>query len=154
MRCLVEVVHDVPNFNHEDLCTMVDHDEFNGEIKQESEIRDHEDDLNIVEAVSNHIDIAANVTVNVEVIDDLTITMELKLILNESVEKPIQFLAKIEDMPTKEVKEGKAQAIETSRQQISEALPPLKEVVHDVSNSDHEDLCTIINHDEFNGEIK
>ncbi|KAK5793855.1 hypothetical protein PVK06_035018 [Gossypium arboreum] len=102
---LKEVVHDVLNFDHKDLCTIVNHDEFNREIQQEFGTVDHGNDLNIIEAISNIIDIAANVTVDVEVTDNLTTTMELKLILNESVEDPIHFLAKIEEVPTEEVEE-------------------------------------------------
>ncbi|KAK5771647.1 hypothetical protein PVK06_047878 [Gossypium arboreum] len=53
----------------------------------------HVDELDIVEIVSDLIDIATKLTVNVEVKDELTTNMELKPILNESVEKPKHSLA-------------------------------------------------------------
>ncbi|KAH1072002.1 hypothetical protein J1N35_024330 [Gossypium stocksii] len=38
--------------------------------------------------------------------------------------------------------------------QMSEALPPLKEVVHDVPNSDQENYCITVNHLKLDYEIQ
>ncbi|KAH1121115.1 hypothetical protein J1N35_004275 [Gossypium stocksii] len=66
---------------------------------------DYGDELNIIETVSDPIDIAAELTVKVEAEDELTTNMELKPILNKSVEKSIHFLAIVKKVPTEEVNE-------------------------------------------------
>lgn len=114
-----EVVHDVPNFDLEGpLGIIVDHPELDNSSQQEFETGDHGDELDMAEAASDPIDVAVDI--------DLTVATdtELKLILSESVKKPIHFLAIVGEMPTEEAKEsvsfsfndrGKAQAIEISR---------------------------------------
>ncbi|KAK5771138.1 hypothetical protein PVK06_047313 [Gossypium arboreum] len=86
-------------------CTTNDHDENYGEIQLELVIENHRDELDIVETVSDLIDIVVELTINTEVKDELTTNMEPKLIMNESVEEPIHFLAIVEKVPTDEVEE-------------------------------------------------
>ncbi|KAH1107466.1 hypothetical protein J1N35_011234 [Gossypium stocksii] len=100
-----EDISDVHNSDHENPCTIDDHDEIYGENQSELIIENHVDDLNIVQMVSNPIDIVIELTINVKGKDELTTNMEVKLILNESVEKPIHFLAIVETVPTNEVEE-------------------------------------------------
>ncbi|KAK5812002.1 hypothetical protein PVK06_027396 [Gossypium arboreum] len=100
-----EDMSDVCNSDHENLCTIIDHDEIYGEIHPELVIENHVDELNIVETVSDPIDIAIELILNVEEKDELTTNMEPKLILNESVKKPIHFFAIAEKVPTNEVEE-------------------------------------------------
>ncbi|KAK5770404.1 hypothetical protein PVK06_046554 [Gossypium arboreum] len=92
-----EVEHDVPNLDSEDPCFIVDHLEFDNSSQQEFEIGYNGDELNMAEAVSNLIDVEITITVK------LTTNMELKSILNESVEEPIHFLAIVEKVPVEEI---------------------------------------------------
>ncbi|KAK5785136.1 hypothetical protein PVK06_039688 [Gossypium arboreum] len=69
-----------------------DYDENYGEIQPELVTEDDGDELIIVETVSDPISIAAELTVKVQVEDKLTTNIELKPILNESVEEPIHFV--------------------------------------------------------------
>ncbi|KAH1039574.1 hypothetical protein J1N35_041317 [Gossypium stocksii] len=69
-----EVVPNFCNFDYEDPCTIVNHDEIH------------------VEVVSDPIDIVADVITEVEVKDKLAIDKKLQPILNESVEESIHFL--------------------------------------------------------------
>ncbi|KAK5842289.1 hypothetical protein PVK06_004625 [Gossypium arboreum] len=94
---------DVHNLDHENPCTIDDHNEINGEIQLELVTEDHEDELNIVEPISNRIYIVVELTINLEVKDELTTNIQPKSILNESVEDPIHFLAMVEKVPTNEV---------------------------------------------------
>ncbi|KAH1039589.1 hypothetical protein J1N35_041332 [Gossypium stocksii] len=105
---------DAHNLDQKNPCIINDHDEN----------YDHKDELNIVETVSDPIDIAPELTVKVEVEGELTTNMELKQILNESVEGQIHFLAVAEKVPAEKVdefdpfsseKSNKAQGIKTSR---------------------------------------
>ncbi|KAH1097043.1 hypothetical protein J1N35_013964 [Gossypium stocksii] len=98
-------MHDDPNLEPEDPCIIVYHPILDCRIQQEVGTEDHRDDLNMVEAVSNPIelDITIDVATNVKV--ELTIDMEHKLILNESVKEPIQFLAIVGKVPAEEVDE-------------------------------------------------
>lgn len=99
---LEEVVHDVPNFDVENHCIVIDHLDLNGENQQEFGIRD-EEELKIAEQVSNLVDLAADVTIDVEV--ELTTDLKLKLILSASVDQPTYFLAMVYETPTEEVDE-------------------------------------------------
>ncbi|KAK5845924.1 hypothetical protein PVK06_002171 [Gossypium arboreum] len=69
---------DVHNSDYENTGITDDHDEIHGE---------------------------SHTRVNEEVRDELTINMELKSIMNESVKEPIHFFPIEEEMPTKEVEE-------------------------------------------------
>ncbi|KAH1122168.1 hypothetical protein J1N35_005328 [Gossypium stocksii] len=100
-----EDMYDVHNSVHENPCTINDHDEIYDEIQSELVTEDHVDELDIVEMVSDLIDMATKVTVNVKVNNELTTNIEPKLILNESVEEPIHLLAIGEKVPTDEVEE-------------------------------------------------
>ncbi|KAK5836228.1 hypothetical protein PVK06_011998 [Gossypium arboreum] len=73
-----DIVPNFHNFDHEDPYTIIHHDKINGEIQRELEPGDHGDKLNLVEAVSNPFDIATDVTVDVEVKDNLTTDIELQ----------------------------------------------------------------------------
>ncbi|KAH1031017.1 hypothetical protein J1N35_043191 [Gossypium stocksii] len=90
-------MHDVPNLDPEDPCFIVNHPKLDNSSQQEFEIRDHEDELNMVKAISDLVDIETTITVEV------TTNMELKPILNESVEEPIHFLAIAEKVPAEEI---------------------------------------------------
>ncbi|KAH1054895.1 hypothetical protein J1N35_032960 [Gossypium stocksii] len=92
-------------FGHQNLCIIDDHDENYGEIQPELVIKDHEEESCIVELVSDPTDIATNLTVKVEVTDELTTNVELKPIVNGSVEEPIHFLAIVEKVPIEEFEE-------------------------------------------------
>ncbi|KAK5770930.1 hypothetical protein PVK06_047094 [Gossypium arboreum] len=93
------------NLDQENPCIINDHDENYGEIQLKIVTEDHRDELNIVEAVSDPINIAAELIVKVEVEAKLTTNMELKPILNEIVEKPIHFLIIAKKVLVKEVDE-------------------------------------------------
>ncbi|KAK5842776.1 hypothetical protein PVK06_005167 [Gossypium arboreum] len=96
---------DVHNSDHENPSIIDGHDKIDGEIQPEFVTEDHGDELNTVELVSDSIDIAVELTVKVEMENELTTNMELKLILKESVEESIHFLAIAEKVLIKEVKE-------------------------------------------------
>ncbi|KAH1046273.1 hypothetical protein J1N35_037057, partial [Gossypium stocksii] len=73
---LENVGYDVPNYDPKDHYTVMNYPDFNGEM----------------------VDIAVDINIA------LTTNIKLKLFLNESVVEPIHFLAKIEQVPTKETK--------------------------------------------------
>ncbi|KAH1039103.1 hypothetical protein J1N35_040846 [Gossypium stocksii] len=79
-----EDMSDAHNSGHENPCITDDH-EYGG-IHTELVTEDHGNELNIVELLSDPIYIAARLTIKVEVEDEETTNVELKLILNESVE--------------------------------------------------------------------
>ncbi|KAH1091634.1 hypothetical protein J1N35_018891 [Gossypium stocksii] len=99
---LEEVMHDVSNPNHVDHGIIIDHPEFNDNSQQEFRIEDKKE-LNMIEEVSDPIDLFLNVTVDVEV--KLTIGIELQLFLSESRDEPIHFLARVKETLTEEVDE-------------------------------------------------
>ncbi|KAK5770957.1 hypothetical protein PVK06_047121 [Gossypium arboreum] len=73
------------NLDQKNPCIIDDHDENYGEIQPELVTEELEEELDIVEMVSDPTDIVTYITVKVEVIDELTINMELKPIVNGSV---------------------------------------------------------------------
>ncbi|KAK5835948.1 hypothetical protein PVK06_011672 [Gossypium arboreum] len=93
----------IHNSNHENPYIIDNHDEIHGKIQLDLVIEDHEDELNIVEVVSDPINIATYLNVKVEVTYELATNVELKPIVNESVEEPIHFLAIAKKVPTEEV---------------------------------------------------
>ncbi|KAK5812671.1 hypothetical protein PVK06_028108 [Gossypium arboreum] len=100
-----EDMSDAYNSDHKNHGIIDDHDKIYGEIQSKLVTEGHVDELNIVETVSDPIDNAAELIVNVEVKNKLTTNIEPKLILNESVEEPIHFLAITKKVPTDKVKE-------------------------------------------------
>ncbi|KAH1031549.1 hypothetical protein J1N35_043723 [Gossypium stocksii] len=96
-----EDMSDTHNLDHENLGIIDDH----GKIQPELVTEDHWDELNIVEMVSNLIDVATDLPMKEEVRDELTTNMELKLIVNESVKELIHFLAIVENVTTEKVDE-------------------------------------------------
>ncbi|KAH1122476.1 hypothetical protein J1N35_005636 [Gossypium stocksii] len=62
-----------------------------------------------------------DLTVKEEVRDELTINMELKPIVNESVKEPIHFLAIEEEVPIKEVKKFNSCSFDNSSKGEKEA---------------------------------
>ncbi|XP_016679302.1 uncharacterized protein [Gossypium hirsutum] len=112
-----EVVYDVPNFNPEDHDIVINHLYLDDRSQQKFGTRDHGEELNMAEVVSDPIGVATNI--------GLTVATDTKLqpILSESVKEPIHFLAIVGKVPTKEVEEfisfsfddrGKSQATKTS----------------------------------------
>ncbi|KAK5819610.1 hypothetical protein PVK06_024626 [Gossypium arboreum] len=79
--------------------------EIHGEIQPELVTEDHGDELNTVETNSDPIDIVIDLTIKVDVKDKLTSNMELKLIVNESVEELIHFLVIVEKVLAEEINE-------------------------------------------------
>ncbi|KAK5839797.1 hypothetical protein PVK06_008637 [Gossypium arboreum] len=100
-------MHDVPNLDPGNPCIIIDHPILDCRSQQKFGTEDHGDDLNMAEVVSNPIDIESEITIDVatNVKVELTIDMEHKLILNESVEEPIHFLAIVGKVPSEEVDE-------------------------------------------------
>ncbi|KAH1130231.1 hypothetical protein J1N35_001609 [Gossypium stocksii] len=94
---------DAHNSDHKNPCIIDDHDENYGEIHPELVTKDDGDELNIAEMVFDPIDIITKLTIKLEVRDELTTNMELKLILNQSVEEPIHCLAIASKVPTEDV---------------------------------------------------
>ncbi|KAH1073260.1 hypothetical protein J1N35_025588 [Gossypium stocksii] len=92
---------DTHNSDHENPCTINDYDEIQSKLVTE----DHGGELNIVEMVFDSIDIIEELSIKVEVMDEVTTNMELKPILNESVEELIHFLAIAEKVPAEEIDE-------------------------------------------------
>ncbi|KAK5825655.1 hypothetical protein PVK06_020513 [Gossypium arboreum] len=76
-------MHDVPNLDPDDPCIFIDHSELNSSSQQEFGSIDHRDELNMAEEDSDPIYVESNITVG------LTTNIELKPILNESVEEPM-----------------------------------------------------------------
>lgn len=74
-----EVVHDVPNTDHENHCIFINHFELDDNSQQEFGIGDYGETLNRTEGITNPIDVV-DVDVNVEI--DLTTNMKLNYILN------------------------------------------------------------------------
>ncbi|KAH1122284.1 hypothetical protein J1N35_005444 [Gossypium stocksii] len=113
---LEEVVHDVSDIDPKDQCITNNHSELNLESQQHFETGDG-DKLNIVKDISDPIHIVVDVELELEV-------EELQTILNESVNRPIHFLAITNEVPTKKTgkfvsfsfgDEGKTRAIKASR---------------------------------------
>ncbi|KAK5802169.1 hypothetical protein PVK06_029752 [Gossypium arboreum] len=102
-----EVVHDVLNSVHDDHYITNNRPNLDDGNQQEFRIRDCVDELNILEGVPNPISVETNIIVDAttDVKVEITTNIELKSILNESVEKAIHFLAIAEKVPTKEIDE-------------------------------------------------
>ncbi|KAK5839974.1 hypothetical protein PVK06_008834 [Gossypium arboreum] len=64
-----EVMHDVPNFDHENHCIVVDHPKLNDKDQQEFGIGDHDDKLKMTEDDFDPIDIVVDVVIDIEVED-------------------------------------------------------------------------------------
>ncbi|KAH1121990.1 hypothetical protein J1N35_005150 [Gossypium stocksii] len=96
-----EAIHKVPNSNHDDQSTIVNHLEFNGNNEQEFHIDGQEDELNMIEGVTDSIELVIDIAIDVYV--KLTIDLKLKLILSGSVNEPTHFLARVAENPTEEV---------------------------------------------------
>ncbi|KAK5775972.1 hypothetical protein PVK06_043929 [Gossypium arboreum] len=104
---LKEVIHDVPDPNHQDYQVNEHHHDLNDEIQEEFGIWDCVDELNIPEGVPDPINIKTDIIVNIaiDIKVEVTSNIELKLILNESVKEPIYFLAIAEKVSVEEVDE-------------------------------------------------
>ncbi|KAH1121988.1 hypothetical protein J1N35_005148 [Gossypium stocksii] len=90
------------NLDQENPCIIDDHNENYCEIQPEFVTKDYVKEFNIGQVVFDPTDIATDITIKVEVIDELTIIMDLKPIVNGSVEKPINLLAIAEKVSVKE----------------------------------------------------
>ncbi|KAH1096935.1 hypothetical protein J1N35_013856 [Gossypium stocksii] len=97
---LEEVVHDVSNFDSKDQCTTDGYSELNPESQQEFRIGD-ENKVNIFEEIFD----LTNIDVDIKVEIELTTNFELQLILSETVDESIHFLAITEEVPAKEINE-------------------------------------------------
>ncbi|MBA0789642.1 hypothetical protein Gotri_006738, partial [Gossypium trilobum] len=100
-----EVVHDVHNSNHDEHCITNNRSGLDDGNQQDFGIRDYVDEQNILEGVPDQINVETNITVDVaaNVKVEVANNMERKLILNESVEEPIHFLAIVEKVPTEKI---------------------------------------------------
>ncbi|KAK5811925.1 hypothetical protein PVK06_027313 [Gossypium arboreum] len=96
----MEIIHDVSNFNLKNQCILDNQSKLNLESQQEFGSGDG-NKLNITKVVFDSINIDIDVVVDGAIITNL----ELKLILNESVDEPIQFLTITEEVPSKEINE-------------------------------------------------
>ncbi|KAK5825420.1 hypothetical protein PVK06_020253 [Gossypium arboreum] len=100
-----DLVRDVPNPDPKDPHIVVDHSKLENNNQQDLGTKDYGDGFNIAEAISDPIDVKSDITgdvaTNVKV--EVTTNMELKPILNESVEEPKHFLAIADKVATEEI---------------------------------------------------
>ncbi|KAH1082966.1 hypothetical protein J1N35_022727 [Gossypium stocksii] len=123
---LEEVVHDVPNSNLKGQCNIENYLELNLESQQELGTR-YGDELNKVNPINMVVAVVVEVAIKLDI-------EELQLILNESVNKSIHFLAKPKEVLVREIDEfilflfndeDKAWATKASRDIEGRKLEPI-----------------------------
>ncbi|KAH1129651.1 hypothetical protein J1N35_001029 [Gossypium stocksii] len=80
-----EVVHDVPNSDHENHCIVINHSELDDTSQQEFGNRDHENTLNIAEGISDPINIEIDVAIEVDVEVAVVVDVDVEVTTRSSL---------------------------------------------------------------------